>query len=542
MWTSGDISDLTDPATASRGRAYVRSGRVVAVEHRGDVVLAEVQGSELYRVRLGDRSWECDCPVGVTGAFCKHCAAVVIAVDDEEASHAAPPGGDHDPVGAWLDGLATPDLRELLRGASAHVDGAGDFLAREYLAANDDLTELAAEVDSVLRSRRSFYEYGQANSYAREAQGILDILHDRRDRPSVELLTIVQRAITLTVRTILRSDDSSGYQGEQVRGLLDLHRHVAGALAGDLDPARRRALATWLHAFRFAGKQDVFEVDVDAYGEVLRADGVERYRALVEKSAAAGIEGFAVEYARGRLAILDRDAEAIVRVFGGDLSQQHHALNLVAALDEAGMPRLAVQYAEQGLSLPRTHRTHELVDRLVRDAVERGDLEAALTLRRTDFRALPGARSFGAYRSAAEAVGVWAAEQTAAESVLAARAPREWLGVLMNERRDDEAWDFAMAHPAAASSAWETLCDRRVTTAPADTLPVYRSLVEETLRTADRRNYTAACRLLVRQRDASALAGVDAEFEAFVAQVAEAGRRRPTFMHELRRARLIDGT
>jgi hypothetical protein len=80
-----------------------------------------------------------------------------------------------------------------------------------------------------------------------------------------------------------------------------------------------------------------------------------------------------------------------------------------------------------------------------------------------------------------------------------------------------------------------------VTTAPADTLPVYRRLVEETLRTADRRNYTAACRLLVRQRDASALAGVDAEFEAFVAQVAETGRRRPTFLHELRRARLIDG-
>ena len=47
MWTSDDIPELTDPATASRGRAYVRSGRVVAVEHRGDVVLADVQGSEL---------------------------------------------------------------------------------------------------------------------------------------------------------------------------------------------------------------------------------------------------------------------------------------------------------------------------------------------------------------------------------------------------------------------------------------------------------------------------------------------------------------
>ncbi|CAN5184327.1 SWIM zinc finger family protein [soil metagenome] len=551
MWTAEDIAELTDPATVSRGRAYVRSGRVVAVGQQGGAVLAEVQGSQLYRVRLGDRSWECDCPVGVTGAFCKHCAAVVIAVEEgsgtdnddqgEALSRGAEPSPDRDPVDAWLDGLAAPDLRALIRGVVARVDGGGDLLAQEYLAASDDLGELAAEVDRVLRPRRSFYEYGQANSYARAAQGVLDILDGRRDRPSVELLTIVQRAITLTVRVIVRSDDSSGYQGDQVRGLLDLHRVVASGLAGDLDRPGRRALATWLHAFRFAGKQDFFEVDVDAYAEVLRADGVERYRGLVETSAAAGGEDFAVTYARGRLAILDRDAEGIVQVFGGDLSTQHRALHLVAALDEAGMPRRAVQYAELGLSLPRTHRTHELVDRLVLDAVSRGDLDAALTLRRADFRAAPGARSLGAYRSAAEAVGTWATERPDAESLLASHAPHEWLGVLMSERRDDEAWDFATAHPADAQSVWETLCSRRVVTAPADTVPVYRRLVEQALRAADRRSYVAACRLLVRLGEASRLAGLDGEFATFLGQVAETGRRRPTFIHELRRAQLIDG-
>ena len=79
---SAALTALTDPATISRGRAYVRSGRVVELSERGGVLRALVQGSDLYRVRLTGSGWECDCPVGVTGALCKHCAAVVIAAEE----------------------------------------------------------------------------------------------------------------------------------------------------------------------------------------------------------------------------------------------------------------------------------------------------------------------------------------------------------------------------------------------------------------------------------------------------------------------------
>ena len=358
----------------------------------------------------------------------------------------------------------------------------------------------------------------------------------------MELLRIVQRAIVLMVRTVLRSDESSGYQGDQVRGLLDLHRDIAAGLTGSLDRAERRTLATWLHDFRFAGKQDVFEVNIDDYAGVLEQDGVARYRTLVERSAAAGAATVAVEYARGRLAVLDRDAEAIVRIFGGDLTQQHDAISVMQGLDQAGMPELAVKHAELGLRMPRTHRARELVDRLVQDAVERGDLEAAVVLRHDDFEALPGTQSFGAYRAAAEAVGRWESTRARAESLLAFRSPREWIGRLLHDRRDDEAWAFAIAHPDAASvaGAWETLCARRAATQPQDTLPVYRDQIESLLRTTDRRNYSAACRLLVSMRNASARAGRDDEFGAFLAEVIEVGRHRPAFLQELRNARLID--
>jgi len=479
---SAALTTLTDPATISRGRAYVRSGRVVELSERGGILRAQVQGSDLYRVRLTGSGWEYDCPVGVTGALCKHCVAVVIAVeegaddgaigpDDPGQRDAGPP--DPDPTWSWLADLPRAELLDLLRHAVGQVDGLFDLLAREYLSSSDDVAALRAEVDHSLAPRRRFYEYREANAYAHEAEGLVQVIEDLAERPTPELVRVVERAIELTVRTILRSDGSSGYQGDQVRRLLDAHARAAAALPASLDPAGRRRLATWLHTFRFSGKQDVFEVDVDAYAAALGDDGVAHYRGLVERSADAGSDKFAVRHARTRLAILDRDAEAIVRVVGGDLTAQHQAIAVVEALDDAGLGRLAVQHAAHGLALPRTHRHQVLVDRLAADAVERGDLTEAVSLRRDHFRIDPGGLTFAALRSAAADAGAWAAERTPAEGRLAEHRPDAHVAMLLGEDRNDEAWAFAMAQPqaATAAAAWERLCGRRAVTAPADTLP-----------------------------------------------------------------------
>lgn len=537
MWTEADLVDLTDPVSVARGRAYARSGRVVALGRQPGRVDAEVQGSERYRVSLGDDSWSCDCPVGATGAFCKHAVAVVVALgtsDDEAGTET----GD-DPVSAWLDTLGPADLRALLGNAADLCGDVRAMLAAEYVAATGDLAQLSEQVDDVLRPRRQFYDYREANQYAGEAAGVADLLVEAA--PSPELLRLVERAITLAVRAIRRSDDSSGAQGDLIRTLLDRHRDVAAAVAVGLPAAQRRRLAEWLHKFRFDGKQDFFEIEVDAYAAALGPAGVERYRSLVEASAANGGEEFAVRYARGRLAILDRDVETIVRIIGDGLANQYRVRQVVEALDTAGLGELAVLHAERGLDLPRTPHAGALVDRLVRDAVGKGDRVSATALRRRDFEAAPDGGTLKSFREAATASGEWAELRAGAEQRLLERNPRAWLLELLGAGRDDEAWDFAQAQPGAASSAdaWETLCDRRAATAPADTLPVYRNLVAGLLAHADRRNYALAARLLKKLSAASRAAGVPDEFAAYMAEVAEANRRRPTCLAEFRRAGLL---
>ena len=384
-----------------------------------------------------------------------------------------------------------------MRRAVGQVDGLSDLLAREHLVATDDVPALCEEVEHTLAPRRRFYEYREANAYALEAEGLVQVIEE--------------------------------------------HAGAAAALPGSLDRAGRRRLATWLHKFRFSGEQDFFEVDVDAYAAALGDDGVAHYRALIERSADAGGEEFAVTHARTRLAILDRDPQAIVRVVGGDLTTQHQAIAVVEALDDAGLGRLAVQHASRGLVLPRTHRHRVLVDRLVVDAVERGDLAEAVALRCDHFRIEPTGVTFAALRSAAEDAGTWAQERAAAEGRLAEHRPHDHITMLLGEERDDEAWAFAMTHPQAASAAgaWERLCRRRAITAPADTLPVYRELVTATLRTTDRGAYVAGARMLERMRSAALAAGREAEFRAYLTETVEANRRRPACLQLFRAQGLI---
>lgn len=552
MLTPDALLDLTDPATISRGRAYARTDRVVISGSRAGAIRAEVQGTDLYRVVLAGTTWSCDCPVGATGVLCKHCVAVVITIDEgvtaaDEAvgvtdgarAGAAPVPPEASPRG-WLHGLPQADLLVIVERALSQVHGFDAFVAQEYLGATGDVTELAAEVEETFKPRRSFYEYRHANAYAAEAEPLIAVIEEMADEhPTAELLTVVERAITLTVRTITRSDDSSGYQGSQVHSLLDAHVRVAGALAGSLDRKAQRRLATWLHKFAFSDTQDFFNPKVDAYAGALEASGLQTYTTLVERTAESGKHRFAVEHARGRLAILTGDAEQIINTFGGDLTTQHEALAVVAALDEAGLHDLAVVHAYLGLAMPRGHRHVSLVDRAVLAAHETDDVAQAVELRQDHFDLEPTSTTFGALRVTSAEAGDWDTRREGAEATLAARSPHGFLSILLAEARDDAAWNFAFAHPEAATRYWEELCTRRALTAPADTLPIYTDLITSTLTVTDRRSYSAAARLLVQMRVAAIAAGREDDFEEFMVSTAAANKRRPTCTAAFKKAGLI---
>lgn len=90
------LRKMADGQSFQRGRAYWSGCRVLTITEDAGTVIARVWGTRLYKVELwaeqGDLGYDCTCPLGGEGVFCKHCVAAGLAWI-AEASAAAQVGG-----------------------------------------------------------------------------------------------------------------------------------------------------------------------------------------------------------------------------------------------------------------------------------------------------------------------------------------------------------------------------------------------------------------------------------------------------------------
>ncbi|HYF65907.1 MAG TPA: SWIM zinc finger family protein [Herpetosiphonaceae bacterium] len=123
-----DIKRLAGQTIAERGRRYYRDGQVVDAVLRGDLLHAQVRGSEYdpYQVSIrfaGTRlaSAVCSCPYD--GAVCKHMAAAlfVLALQPDAVE-------ERPPLNATLDELSADQLRALLLDVAAQHPDVADLL------------------------------------------------------------------------------------------------------------------------------------------------------------------------------------------------------------------------------------------------------------------------------------------------------------------------------------------------------------------------------------------------------------------------------
>ena len=108
------LESLADSRTLERGRGYFREGRVSDVRRTANRIDAQVIGSgtSLYNAHIaldmrGEKgvAYDCDCPVGETGDFCKHLIALMLVWQADPAS----------------DGLAAPVGNSALHGKKTAV-------------------------------------------------------------------------------------------------------------------------------------------------------------------------------------------------------------------------------------------------------------------------------------------------------------------------------------------------------------------------------------------------------------------------------------
>ena len=420
---------------------------------------------------------------------------------------------------------------------------------------------LADEVLPLVRTRNDLYRWRAANEYGVQLHQAVTLLRRAaEDAPPEEVFTVTQKAIASACRVIMRADDSSGIIGDAIRDLLDLHAHLARE-----SPPPFRKLVDWMIRFQFGNDCDYFDIDPVAYGPALGDLGMAAYRAKLaqivaglnpaptpeeeqaiwrrslkdpaawEQLAGDSHTRFVMEWNARRLAVWERDVDAIIATHQRDRKVAAWLQETAEALAEIGEFDLAIDWAKQAAYFDLGHQS-------VRAAKYWCALVAAHhpedeeTVRVAVFRRWPTAAHAGALHQLAGPS--WPVIR---DDVMAAleKNPREAVGFALHYLEDvTYAWNLAHTLGLVDAGLWESLAKQYEFIEPLAVLPIYAEQVRADLERADAATYRAAARRLAHMRTLATGSAEAEDVDQLIAELRETHRRRPRLQQEFDRARL----
>jgi tetratricopeptide (TPR) repeat protein len=543
-----DIAALKRLAGAAfaRGEAYHRDGRVeiLAIEPRQ--VLAQVAGTEDYRVNLLGKGetikGECTCPAFEDYGFCKHMVATALAANESDHGPEPMGAGAFARIRAHLadkpNGVLVAMIAELAERDPAlfrklDIASAADGVDDKTLAAR-----LNKAIDQATATR-GYVEYREAGGWAGGVDEALDALDALNSRHDHLLFKLAERAIDRIESAIESIDDSNGECSVLLERARDMH--IRAARGARPDPV---ALARDLYERETGDGYGTFDGAAWLYADVLGEAGLVEYRRLATEAweKLPPLTGRAQRKAEGDygglLEILDRFAErdgdvpARIALRAKDLSSPWKYLELAEfCLGQKGANE-ALRWAEEGLWTfedgPSDARLVLFAANLLMKAERPGEAESVLK------RAFERAPDFNVYLRWREAGGEAARDQAlavverwaAAETGPSFGHPAD-LGVkiLMHEKRFDMAWAMTRKH-RVSRTVKEGLARESEADHPREALEVYVRRVDDLANEGGNRAYQEAAGFIARMGRLRA----PAEQTAYVATLKERFGRRRNFV------------
>ncbi|MBK5116423.1 MAG: SWIM zinc finger family protein [Thermoleophilia bacterium] len=517
------VATLAGPRSFERGLVYLEEGHVGPLRVSAERVAAHVQGAAGYEVELsangGRLRYECSCPVGSDGTFCKHCVAVAL----RWLRHHGTPGPTLDDARELLESLPAATLAELLID-HAHQD---DVLARRLLlmttrpasGAEVDAVVLRALIDQAF-AYHNFVPYREMHGYLRGIDEMLEVLDGLLDEGhSGQVTELCEYALAAAERALDHVDDSGGQMREALERLEDLH--LRACQRAQPDPA---ALAARLFAREVEGEWDVFDRAVARYADVLGDAGLARYRELAdERWATVPALGPGPGHSRTlRRALSDHADHGNSRGAVGEprrsdrrararsreqvqLPPDRRAVPLTRRRDAA------LEWAQRGNAAIRDAPDPRLRSFLIGAYRRRGRHADALEQSLAAFAARPALETYRDVAQDAQALGQWPERRAAAMTLLTSqgtesptvsrhpslrgRGCSELGRVLLWEGDPDAAWRAAN-EGGCTRDLWLELADRRREQHPEDALTVYRRHVEDVIGHKDKRAYQRAVAII----------------------------------------------
>ena len=321
--------DNANSGSLERGRAVAHRGMVKFSDISEDAVRARVQGTDLYRVSLTagrNRSWLCNCPAAADGSFCKHCVAVVVALEARESGKGSAPKSKDGPtdterIEAHVRSLNADALAEIVLEQASHDEQLSYRLLAAATAQSGeklDLREWKKRVTASFRGPGGFIEWRKAPEWARGVHDMLDILEALLGAGhATEVAALAEHAHRRAESAVNRVDDSGG----EITAIFHVIRevHLGAAQAGAYPPKK---LGKRLAELELSASLDTWHRSAIDYADALGPDGLDAYLAVVNKAhaklapnAVRWGPAFAIEQARIAHAIATVDPDRLIEIF-----------------------------------------------------------------------------------------------------------------------------------------------------------------------------------------------------------------------------------
>lgn len=576
------LRQLAGERSFERGADYLAAGRVARVAQSDERIEATVEGTSAYRVELrvadGLLASSCTCPMGQSGAFCKHCVAVGLASLVPDVARDQGTAVTLDDVREHLASLPGEELVELLIEEAREDERLLGRLRLRAAAADGDSVDVAAFRDAIDRAVDTgrFVTYAEAYDYSRTLDAMVDTLERLLERGHAEAaVELVEYCCSAIEQVGGMVDDSDGHLGVAFDRLQRLHRQACER--ADLEPVQ---LAERLFERMMTSEYELFYDAIEHYAALLGAAGRRRYAELArtewerlpalrpgdddreDREARFLITREALEerslrlrlsHVMERLAQQTGDVDELVAVLSRDLSMPYSFLRVAESYTDAGRDDDALEWAERGMEAFPDRPDSRLVTFLADAYGSRGDHRRAAELIWDLYADHPGLGSYCDLKRYAERAGEWTQTRDRALGLLRERVAAAQKGprpggygrlpyrdatelVRIRLWEDDAEAGLREARAGGCSqSVWLKLAERLDDAHPEAALAIYREQVEPTIDRRTKADYREATGLLVRIRELMTRTGRADEFPPYLGELRASHKRKRNLM------KLLDG-
>lgn len=525
------LKKLAGPAVFARGEDYFKSGAVSRLKMADDVLSARVTGSYSYAVKLWEEDdeieYECSCPHGEEGNFCKHCVAVGLAWLAENKPKGGTKSAKQKKTNPWKEitdfvGLQdTATLTEWLLETAKRDDVLYENLllkARRAAGPASTIKAFRAAIDRAVKTG-GYVDWHEMPTYAAGLDNIADSLAELLQQgQAAALIDLAEYAVTRVEAACEYVDDSNG--GEMTEMLERLGElHYKACLAAKPDPV---ALAERLFKYEMAGEFDAFHDSLRRYAAVLGKEGAARYQQLAEDEWHK-VEPITQETGRGdydghrwritrimeNFAELSGDVEALVAVKSRDLSSALRYLDIAEIYRRHRRHDQALEWAERGVKAFPNKLDDRLRDFLAEEYLRRKRNDEAMQLIWVQFVERPGLGHYQKLHQFAGKAGCWPVFRQQAlehlDQLIASESGRRnyfssaavLVEIYLWEKNAEAAWDAA-SRGGIPDSLWLRLAATREEDHPGDAVSVYRRLIETAVAHTNNAAYDDAIKLVKR--------------------------------------------